>query len=325
MREKLISIIVPVYNAENFLQRTVESILNQTYHNLELILINDGSKDRSGEICENLANKDSRVRVFHAKNGGISKAQNKGLDEAKGAYITFCDNDDLYHPQYLEILCQALETTESDLAKGRWQHPGMSELESIKFKNYSFDKEKLTTFTGAFEKYQTVFPKTLRKLMKIEAYYLNEANWCKLYRRELFDNLRFIENRFAQDVALAGPLLTRVKKVVDVNEVLYYWVQHSQSVTHDLVNFKFLDDNVQAGRENFNLALSMNIPPYRMYYLMFGVKKAIKMLDEDHSEYMDEIKKNYIQKMPHRFKAIFLCRLRLIENFFYDRVYHSKN
>jgi glycosyltransferase involved in cell wall biosynthesis len=328
MTEKLISIIIPVYNAEKFIRRTAQSILDQTYQNLELILVDDGSKDLSGQICDEIAAVDGRVKVFHSINGGISAAQNKGLDEAKGEYITFCDNDDLYHPQYLEILSKALEMTHADLAKGRWQHPGLSELSSLTFETYPTDetsiKKKITAFTNAMTRYQTVFPKLLRKLRHQEPYYFNESNWCKLYKRELFDGIRFPEGRFAQDVAIVGALLSRTKKIADVDIVLYYWLQHADSVTHHRDNFKFLDDNIQAGIENFNLSVEHGISPYRTYYLLAGVIRDIQKLNGNHAEYIQNIKKNYLRKMPHRLQAVILYRLRLLENVFYDRIYHRK-
>lgn len=120
----LISIIVPVYNAEKTLNRCVDSILSQTFNNFELLLINDGSTDRSGELCDEYAAKDKRVKVFHKKNGGVSSARNVGLDNAKGEWITFCDSDDFVYPNWLknyidkisdgiDLICQAFECDKS--------------------------------------------------------------------------------------------------------------------------------------------------------------------------------------------------------------------
>ena len=103
MSDSSISIIVPVYNSEQTLNRCIDSILGQTYRNFELLLINDGSKDRSGEICDEYARKDSRVKVFHKENGGVSSARNVGLDNARGEWITFCDSDDYYNLDAFDI------------------------------------------------------------------------------------------------------------------------------------------------------------------------------------------------------------------------------
>lgn len=102
MSEQLISIIVPVYNSEKTIIRCVDSILQQTYRNFELLLINDGSKDSSGTICDEYAQKDSRIRVLHKANGGVSSARNLGLDNAKGEWITFCDSDDTVMPNWID-------------------------------------------------------------------------------------------------------------------------------------------------------------------------------------------------------------------------------
>ena len=93
--EKLVSIIVPVYNVENYLTECIESTLKQTYHNVEIILIDDGSTDRSGKICDTYANKDNRIKVFHKKNGGLSDARNMGIGKVTGEYIYFLDSDDI--------------------------------------------------------------------------------------------------------------------------------------------------------------------------------------------------------------------------------------
>ena len=103
MNSPLISVIVPVYNVENFLHECVDSIINQSYSNLEIILINDGSSDKSGEICEIYALKDSRIKVYHKKNGGLSESRNMGLDHATGSYISFVDSDDYVHSRFIEI------------------------------------------------------------------------------------------------------------------------------------------------------------------------------------------------------------------------------
>ena len=122
----MVSIIVPVYNAERYLRYCIESILGQTYTNLEIILVDDGASDASPSICNEYAAKDNRITVIHQTNGGIAKAQNTGLDAAHGEYIAFSDNDDI-----LEYLLHALLSTGADMSKARWQQFGVSQLGSI--------------------------------------------------------------------------------------------------------------------------------------------------------------------------------------------------
>ena len=111
----LVSIIVPVYNAERYLHRCIDSVLAQTYTNFELLLINDGSKDNSGEICDKYAVKDSRIRVFHKENGGVSSARNMGIDEAKGEWLSFIDSDDWIEPTMYEKMLQELIGNNADI------------------------------------------------------------------------------------------------------------------------------------------------------------------------------------------------------------------
>ena len=112
----LISIIVPVYNVESYLERCVNSIINQTYHNLEIILVDDGSPDGSGDLCDKLAKNDDRITVYHKKNGGLSDARNYGVQNANGEYITFIDSDDFVAKDYIEHLYSMIQEFNADIA-----------------------------------------------------------------------------------------------------------------------------------------------------------------------------------------------------------------
>ena len=287
----LVSIIVPVYNSAKYLSGCVDSILAQTYKNIELILVDDGSKDDSGKICDSYASKDSRVKVIHQQNGGISRAQNAGLDAVSGEFIAFADNDDILDCQNIEILLNAILQSGASMSKAKWQQFGLSSLEQIKkeaglgARGLSADKSQATArlenmpqikiVKNPLKAYQTVFCKIFRiignKLGKnSETRYFNEANWCRLYKREIWDGVRFPEGKFAQDTAMASVLYSRMNCVAHVDAVLYYWLQRADSVTHKMRDAGFYHDHIDAVRANWDLCLEHNVVPARSYYTMVG-------------------------------------------------------
>lgn len=287
----LVSIIVPVYNSAKYLSGCVDSILAQTYKNIELILVDDGSKDDSGKICDSYASKDSRVKVIHQQNGGISRAQNAGLDAASGEFIAFADNDDILDCKNIEILLNAILQSGASMSKAKWRQFGLSSLEQIKkeaglgARGLSADKSQATArlenlpqikiVKNPLKAYQTVFCKIFRiignKLGKnSEARYFNEANWCRLYKREIWQGVRFPEGKFAQDTAMASVLYSRMNYVAHVDAVLYYWLQRADSVTHKMRDAGFYHDHIDAVRANWDLCLEHNVVPARSYYTMVG-------------------------------------------------------
>lgn len=287
----LVSIIVPVYNSAKYLSGCVDSILAQTYKNIELILVDDGSKDDSGKICDSYASKDSRVKVIHQQNGGISRAQNAGLDAASGEFIAFADNDDILDCKNIEILLNAILQSGASMSKAKWRQFGLSSLEQIKkeaglgARGLSADKSQATArlenlpqikiVKNPLKAYQTVFCKIFRiignKLGKnSEARYFNEANWCRLYKREVWEGVRFPEGKFAQDTAMASVLYSRMNYVAHVDAVLYYWLQRADSVTHKMRDAGFYHDHIDAVRANWDLCLEHNVVPARSYYTMVG-------------------------------------------------------
>ncbi|MBO5142223.1 MAG: glycosyltransferase family 2 protein, partial [Clostridia bacterium] len=116
MNDKLVSIIVPIYNVEEYLEDCINSLIAQTYKNIEIILIDDGSKDRSGKICDSYSKIDKRIRVIHKKNEGLSSARNKGLEESKGEYISFIDSDDKIDIDFIALLMEHIEKNKVDIA-----------------------------------------------------------------------------------------------------------------------------------------------------------------------------------------------------------------
>lgn len=236
-----------------------------------------GPKTPAHRFAMNTQRKDNRVTVIHQENGGIAKAQNTGLDAAHGEYIAFADNDDILDRHNIEYLLHALQNTGADMSKARWRQFGVSQLDEVAQEAaIGVDvPNKITVFEHPLAAYQTVFCKSLRLIgdklgHNTEARYFNEANWCRLYKRKLWDGIRFPEGMYAQDVMVAGELYTRMGKVADLNVNLYNWLQSAGSVTHKERSFSFCHDNFAAGAANFRLCLEQGVRPGRSYYTLVG-------------------------------------------------------
>ena len=183
MQTPLISVIVPVYNVEPYLRRCVDSILRQTYRNLEILLVDDGSTDRSGTICDACAQQDTRVKVIHQKNGGLSAARNCGLETARGEYISFVDSDDLINDRMIETLYRDLAGQGADIsAVGYRMFENQEELRP----------EEITApvqcMTGK---------EALRRILVSEE--IGDFAWNKLYKKILFQTIRYPEGRVFED------------------------------------------------------------------------------------------------------------------------------
>lgn len=210
----MISVIVPVYNVEKYLDRCVESVLNQTYKDFELLLVDDGSPDECPRLCDEWAKKDERIKVFHKSNGGLSSARNYGLDRAKGDYIAFVDSDDFVHPDYLNLLYSALTQADADVAI----------CDYINFKEndvINYEKEK----TEAFEEYNNI-----AIFQKYEEVDLVVA-WNKLYKKNIFANVRFPIGKIHEDEGTHYKCLYQSKKTVVIKNVLYYYFFNDNGIS----------------------------------------------------------------------------------------------
>lgn len=211
-----ISVIIPVYKVEKYLKRCVESVVNQTYKNIEIILVNDGSPDKCGEICDEYARIDSRIKVIHKENGGLSSARNSGLDIASGDYIMFVDSDDWISEVSLEQLNEYIDM----------------DYDIINFK-FSFvkenSKELIETNNNIKDSYECDLITYIDKLFSGE---LNFFIWNKLYKKNLFDEVRFPEGRNYEDLATIYKLYFNAKSIIVTDYTLYYyWLGNSNSIT----------------------------------------------------------------------------------------------
>ncbi len=222
-----ISVIVPVYNVENYIDKCVESIVGQTYQNLEIILIDDGSTDNSGKKCDDWSKKDDRIIVIHKKNGGLSDARNAGLEIATGDYIGFVDSDDwidreMYEKLYLELsksncniaLCEFLETEEDDAQSekntARYEFCGRELLEHM--------------FKGKLVPYVTY------------------SVWKCLYRKSVIADLTFPKGRDYEDVLFTTKAFWGQERIVVLGEKLYYYRIRKESITKRGLDYKHVED-----------------------------------------------------------------------------------
>ncbi|MDM8101198.1 glycosyltransferase family 2 protein [Oceanobacillus oncorhynchi] len=224
-----VSVIVPVYNAEDYLPKSIESLMNQTHENIEIILVDDGSKDHSLSICESYANQDSRIKVHNIKNSGVSAARNLGIDVATGEYITFVDSDDWAETNMLEHAVANIKQTGSDLVI--WSY----------LKNYYNKEVKLSLIPGGDQIFED--DKSLLYLKTIYGRYSEQevtegvsvgTTWCKLYKTDFIrkNNLKFnpVLTR-AQDTIFSIHAFSYAKKISFFDESLYHYRISNSSTT----------------------------------------------------------------------------------------------
>lgn len=329
-RPPLVSVIVPVYNASDHLDACVASILAQDHELLEVILVDDGSTDRSGAICDSWASRDDRVVVVHRDNGGIGAAQNSGLDVMTGDLVTFCDNDDLMSARLVSRLAGMLVATDSDMSCCRWDNIGESAAQAALQAHAHDEPGEVITFADPARRYQGVFSKLMRRLHGAELSYMSEANWGKLYRVELFDGIRFPEGRYAQDVAVSMPLYLRMRRVASCSDILYFWVQHSGSVSHRLRATSYFHDIVRAHGVAFDLALAHGISPARAYggLMTLGLERRSIRSPADRELYAADVAfvRSRVGRLPgrQRLRCWLLHRLRRAENLVYRATVHRR-
>lgn len=217
----LVSIVVPIYNMEKYLGTCVDSLIHQTYDNMEIILVNDGSKDMSGKICDEYAQQDSRIKVIHKENGGLSDARNKGMSIATGKYITFVDSDDFLHSRFVEILVGLSIEKDADIVVGDF---------SV-YQNDTMWKDKIIVEED-ISKAQVLNEKHLydEKFIHTETVRLTIA-CAKIYRRELFDGIEYPVGKIHEDTFTTYKLMEKANRVVYVKEPLYYWRENFNSIT----------------------------------------------------------------------------------------------
>ena len=217
-----ISIIVPVYKVEKYLDRCVKSILDQTYTDFELILVDDGSPDNCPAMCDAWAEKDNRIRVVHKENGGLSSARNAGLDIMKGEYVTFVDSDDAIRSDSLYALKYAIDQCHADISIADVER--LNEGEAVPIPKEVLDVEAISGIEACEKIYQEAVK------------YVTACN--KLYHRNLFDNLRFPLGKIHEDEFITYKLYYKAERVAVISDKLYYYYTVPGSIMNSAFTLK---------------------------------------------------------------------------------------
>lgn len=221
-----ISIIVPVYNTGKYLERCLNSILKQTFVNFELILVDDGSTDDSGKICDRFAEKDKRIKVIHKQNGGQSAARNVGLDIAKGNFIGFVDSDDWISVDMYEYLYNLLQNNNCDIANAR----------------YILVNDENNIDKGKEEKIRFFEEKGILREFLYEGTISGSYSPCRnLYKRSLFDGIKFPVGKINEDIITLYQVLYNARKMVKSDKITYFYYQSANSTTRGGLKLKDFD------------------------------------------------------------------------------------
>lgn len=322
---ELISVIIPVYKVEDYLEKCVDSVINQTYPNLEIILVDDGSPDRCGVLCDKYAEKDKRIKVIHKENGGLSDARNAGIRIATGEYLAFIDSDDWVESGYFDALYSLLRDNDADLS-------AMSlcsvDEEGNEIGRHHGGKTYLLDDTIAME----------------NMFYRDGLPWCaqaKLYKRSLFDGVIYPVGILMEDKATTYKIFARCKTIVYSDMPLYKYLVRQGSIMRS----RFSDKRMHsfAIQEELNLFLEKNYPVAAVSAHAYTVKVAISMLcmmsaasyeDVEQSEklfgYMAKFKKEFFRAsfIDKRFKTVgrvfyglrWVLGTKIYDNIFYKKI-----
>lgn len=281
-----ISIIVPVYNVQDYLEFCIESILNQTFKNFELILVDDGSTDLSGKICDIYKEKDNRIKVIHKPNGGQSSARNAGIDVATGKYIGFVDSDDSIHPKMYEVLYNLIKKYKSDISGCNYKRT--YDISSKEHENLNLDEVIEMSNIESIEK---LYDKDLGVKLVVP--------WNKLYNKRLFDNIRYKVGRIHEDEFIAHRILYNCKKITYVDNELYYYLQREGSIMSKKTYKRKVDALLaQSDRMRFcnKIGLkSMSDNICKIYeYEFFNLYRQLLGEGSANKEFLNEIRRDFI-------------------------------
>lgn len=301
----LVSIVVPVYNVEEYLMRCVDSLTAQTYKNIEIILVDDGSTDKSGDICDYYEREDMRVRVLHQNNGGQSKARNEALKIARGDYYCFIDSDDYVPCDYVEKLYNLLKDNDADLSMCEFT------MFTGERADGAFDNPK----ESVVKEYDNV---ELIKNMHTISGELYVVMWGKLFKKELVTGIQFPEGRICEDLAVLYKMYDRVKKAVYCNDIMYYYYRNNKNSSTYNINKKFYDDVFMALEEEIAYMESN-----RRELLEYPKKTYMYWLFDYYKKLYNNHEKVNLAKLHNRYKKMYREVKNLPKEKFYTVFYYA--
>lgn len=272
----LISIIIPVYKVEKYLEKCIQSVINQTYENLQIILVDDGSPDNCGKICDEYAKKDHRIEVIHKSNGGLSDARNKGLEIAKGEYIGFVDSDDYIEADMYEVLYNLLKQYNADVS-------------ICNFYTVSQGKISIKNADNGINEYNRI--EILKEILldkNIQSY-----AWNKLYKKELFDEIKYPIEKKYEDIGTTFYLLEKCNKVVVTGKSEYYYINRQDSIVNNVTE-STITDYIELIMQRYDY-IEKNIKELSSYNKDY-LKRILKTAEKDIkslNEVGDYTKKKY--------------------------------
>jgi len=294
-----LSIIIPVFNVEPFLKKCLDSVINQTYSNLEIILIDDESPDNCGEICDDYAKNDERIKVIHQKNKGLSGARNSGLKIVSGDYIAFLDSDDWIHPKMYETMMNIILSNKLEIA----------ECGIIEKKD---DKEELSIKKPTYEVIIEDCYQALSRIIKNSQF----SVWRRIYNRSLLNDYEFLLNKTSEDIYFTVDILKKTKRIGYIEYPFYNYRENPTSITKSSYSLRRLNDSISASfylKEKMkdyevskNKNLSKIITNHILWKLLLHYKRINynSHLDTDYyyrKKIKSYIKQNYYKNNNHEF------------------------
>ena len=289
MEKDLISIIIPVYKVEKYLEKCIESVLKQTYTNLQVILVDDGSPDNCGKICDEYAKKDSRIEVIHKVNGGLSDARNVGIAKAKGKYIGFVDSDYYIKEDMYEILINLIKEYDADVSI-------CNLYDVIEGKEYIRNKEN-----GIKEYNRIDILKEVLLDKNIQSY-----AWNKLYKKELFNEIKYPIGKKYEDIGTTFYIFEKCNKVVVTSEPEYYYLKRADSLVNNVTESTVLDyTEIIIQRYLYTQKNIEELRKYNNYYLA-------KTLITAHNDI--ELLGSISEKMQEKYKELYNLAFDILKN-----------